>query len=61
MRKIIVDFDESMNQIRLEDGSMFVVNSAVTLIDAPKNDVLSLVKAGLSADDLINLKKADLL
>ena len=61
MKKVIVELNESTNTIHLPDGTQYCLSPGVVLEDAPKNDVLSLVKAGMSADDLINLKKAELL
>lgn len=61
MKKVIVEINETTNTIHLPDGSQYCLAAGVVLEDAPKTDVLSLVKAGMTADDLINLKKAELL
>ena len=61
MKNVIVELNESTNTIHLPDGSQYCLAVGTVLNEAPKNDVLSLVKAGLTADDLINLKKAELL
>ncbi len=59
--KVIVEYNEQMNQITLPDGSLLAVSHGIVFDKPPENDILSLVKSGLSAEDLINLKKADLL
>jgi len=61
MRNVIVQLNESTNTIHFADGSQYCLASGMAFEDAPINDILSLVKAGLTADDLINLKKAELL
>ena len=61
MKNVIVQLNEPTNTIHFSDGSQYCLASGVTFEDAPSNDILSLVKAGLTADDLINLKKAELL
>lgn len=61
MKDVIVKYNEDTNTIHFPDGTLYCLSSGIKLEDAPKNDILSLVKAGLSADDLLNLKKADLL
>ena len=61
MKSVIVELNEATNTIHLPDGSQYCLSPGVVLEDAPKVDVLSLVKAGLTAEDLINLKKAELL
>ena len=59
--KVVIEYNEPLNQLILPDGAMYTCNPGVVFEPAPDNDILSLVKAGLSAEDLINLKKADLL
>jgi len=61
MKRVIVEFNESTNTIHFPDGTQFCIVVGMILEEAPKNDILSLVKSGLTADDLINLKKAELL
>ena len=61
MKRVIVEFNESTNTIHFPDGTQFCIVAGMILEEAPKNDILSLVKSGLTADDLINLKKAELL
>lgn len=61
MKRVIVELNETTNTIHLPDGTTMIVLAGMVLEDAPKVDVLTLVKAGLTAEDLINLKKAELL
>ena len=61
MKKVIVEYNEATSSVHFPDGTQHCVTFGNDLPEAPDNDLLSLIKAGLSADDLINLKKADLL
>ena len=61
MKDVIVKYSQEMNTIYFPDGTQYCVASNIDFQDAPSVDILSLVKAGLTAEDLINLKKNDLL
>jgi len=61
MKKVIIEYNETTSVVHFPDGTQYCVTCGSDLPEAPDNDILSLVKSGLSAEDLINLKKADLL
>ena len=61
MKKVAVNYNESTSTLTFPDGTIYTVAQGMVFEEVPENDVLSLVKAGLSAEDLINLKKAEIL
>ena len=60
--KILVDYDQTTGAVTLPDGYItYGVAGAQFNEHKDESSILDLVKQGLTADDLINLKKQDLI
>ena len=61
MKRVVIRYCEATNMIHLPDGVQMAITCGNQLQEAVENDILQLVKAGLTAEDLIKLKEAELL
>ena len=60
--KIVVDYEEATGKITDRNGvTVFMLGMVGYEQEPEKNDVLEMMKQGMTADDLIKLKNADVI
>ena len=60
--KVLFEYDEMSGMITDKNGVLVVMRGMVGFEQEPqKNDVLEMMKQGMTADDLIKLKNADVI
>ena len=60
--KVLLEYNEATGMITDKNGASVYINGMVGFEQEPqKNDVLEMMKQGMTADDLIKLKNADVI